>query len=136
MSARAPCSRLYAELVCEVEAGSRRAPHRHRHPKRRLSAYQARERDMSDPLYRKELLRLAADARGAGRLTRPHGTATAHNPACGDRVTVDVALEDGRIAALAHHDPGLCADPGLGRDPGRGRQGPGPRAALRPCATG
>ena len=57
---------------------------------------------MSDPLYRKELLRLAADAAGAGRLEGPHGSATAHNPACGDRVTVDVRLQDGRIAALAH----------------------------------
>jgi NifU-like protein involved in Fe-S cluster formation len=57
---------------------------------------------MSDPLYRKELLRLAADATGAGRLPVPHGSATAHNPACGDRVTVDIRLEDGRIAALAH----------------------------------
>lgn len=58
---------------------------------------------MSDPLYRKELLRLAADATGAGRLPGPHGSATAHNPACGDRVTVDLRLEDGRIAVLAHH---------------------------------
>lgn len=58
---------------------------------------------MNDPLYRKELLRLAADAAGAGRLEHPQGTATVHNPACGDRVTVDVDLEDGRISALAHH---------------------------------
>jgi len=58
---------------------------------------------MSDPLYRKELLRLAADATGAGRLAGPHGSATRHNPACGDRVTVDLRLEDGHIAALAHH---------------------------------
>ncbi len=57
---------------------------------------------MSDPLYRKDLLRLAADATGAGRLAHPHGTATAHNPACGDRVTMDVNLENGRITALAH----------------------------------
>jgi NifU-like protein involved in Fe-S cluster formation len=58
---------------------------------------------MSDPLYRKELLRLAADATGAGRLEQPDGSATAHNPACGDRVTVDIRLQDGHIAALAHH---------------------------------
>jgi NifU-like protein involved in Fe-S cluster formation len=58
---------------------------------------------MSDPLYRKELLRLAADAAGAGRLDAPHGSATAHNPACGDRITVDIRLEEGRITALAHH---------------------------------
>lgn len=57
---------------------------------------------MSDPLYRKELLRLAADAVGAGRLSNPDGSATAHNPACGDKVTVEVRLEDGHIAALAH----------------------------------
>jgi nitrogen fixation protein NifU and related proteins len=57
---------------------------------------------MSDPLYRKELLRLAADAAGAGRLENPQGSATVHNPACGDRVTVEVRLENGRIAALAH----------------------------------
>jgi NifU-like protein involved in Fe-S cluster formation len=58
---------------------------------------------MSDPLYRKELLRLAADATGAGRLENPHVSATAHNPACGDRITMDIRLEDGRIVALAHH---------------------------------
>ena len=57
---------------------------------------------MSDPLYRKDLLRLAADAAGAGRLTQPDASATAHNPACGDRVTVDVKMENGRITALAH----------------------------------
>ncbi|HXR94433.1 MAG TPA: iron-sulfur cluster assembly scaffold protein [Rhizomicrobium sp.] len=57
---------------------------------------------MSDPIYRRELLRLAADAVGAGRLEAPHGSATLHNPACGDRVTVDLTLEDGRIAGLRH----------------------------------
>jgi NifU-like protein involved in Fe-S cluster formation len=57
---------------------------------------------MSDALYRKDLLRLAADAAGAGRLARPDASATAHNPACGDRVTVDLALENGRIVAIAH----------------------------------
>ena len=58
---------------------------------------------MSDPIYRRELLRLAADAVGSGRLEIPHGSATLHNPACGDRVTVDITLEKGRIAALKHH---------------------------------
>jgi NifU-like protein involved in Fe-S cluster formation len=57
---------------------------------------------MSDPLYKPALLRLAADATGAGRLGVPCGTATAYNPACGDKVTIDVALEDGRIVAIAH----------------------------------
>ncbi len=56
---------------------------------------------MSDPLYKKALLRLAADATCAGRLPEPHGTGSAHNPTCGDRVTVDLAVEDGRIAGIA-----------------------------------
>jgi nitrogen fixation NifU-like protein len=55
-----------------------------------------------DPLYRREILRLAADAAGAGHLTAPDASATIHNPACGDRVTVELALQDGRISALAH----------------------------------
>jgi NifU-like protein involved in Fe-S cluster formation len=55
-----------------------------------------------DPLYRRELLRLAADAVGAGHLPAPHAAATAHNPACGDRVTVEITLVDGRVTALAH----------------------------------
>jgi len=55
-----------------------------------------------DPLYRKEMLRLAADATGAGSLPAPDGAGTAHNPACGDRVTVAVTLAGGRVTALAH----------------------------------
>ena len=58
---------------------------------------------MSDPLYKKEILRLAADAAGSGRLTVPCGSGTVHNPTCGDKVTMDVAVEGGRIAAVAHN---------------------------------
>jgi len=56
---------------------------------------------MSDPLYKKPLLRLAADAAGAGRLAEPDCTGAAHNPACGDKVTADLVLENGRIKAIA-----------------------------------
>ena len=55
-----------------------------------------------DPLYRREILRLAADATGAGHLPAPDVVATVRNPACGDRVTVELALADGRVEALAH----------------------------------
>ena len=55
-----------------------------------------------DPLYRRELLRLAADATDAGHLPAPDTAATVRNPACGDQVTVELALKDGRITALAH----------------------------------
>lgn len=58
---------------------------------------------MSDALYRKELLRLAADAHGAGHLSGPHKMGVAHNPTCGDRVSVELALDaGGRITAVAH----------------------------------
>ena len=57
---------------------------------------------MSDPLYRKEILRLAADAHGAGRLANATATGTAHNPTCGDKVTVHLELDsDGRVTAVA-----------------------------------
>ena len=55
-----------------------------------------------DPLYRREILRLAANATGAGHLPSPDAVATVHNPACGDRVTVELALAEGRISALGH----------------------------------
>jgi nitrogen fixation NifU-like protein len=59
--------------------------------------------ELSDPLYRKEILRLAADAAGAGRLASPDASATLNNPACGDRITLDLALAGGRVTALGHH---------------------------------
>jgi nitrogen fixation protein NifU and related proteins len=58
--------------------------------------------EQEDPLYRREILRLAANATGAGPLAQADASATVHNPACGDRVTVELALEDGRISALGH----------------------------------
>jgi NifU-like protein involved in Fe-S cluster formation len=56
---------------------------------------------MSDALYSKALLRLAADAHAAGRLVSPDATGMAFNPACGDKVTVDLSLRDGHIADIA-----------------------------------
>ncbi len=56
----------------------------------------------SDPLYGKALLRLAADAPGAGRLAAPDARAMVSNPACGDQVTVELRLDGPNIAALAH----------------------------------
>jgi nitrogen fixation protein NifU and related proteins len=55
-----------------------------------------------DPLYRREVLRLAADAVGAGHLAAPDVRASVHNLACGDRVTVEMTLSGGRVTALAH----------------------------------
>jgi nitrogen fixation protein NifU and related proteins len=57
---------------------------------------------MSDLPYSTEVLRLAAEACGAGRLPPPSASHTEHNPACGDRSTVDLRIEEGRITAIAH----------------------------------
>ena len=57
---------------------------------------------MSDPLYSLDVLRLAAGAKGAGRLGEPDGTGSEHNPACGDRSTVDLMIENGAVTAMAH----------------------------------
>ena len=61
---------------------------------------------MSDDLYQEALVALAKSGAGAGRLDSPDGTATADNPLCGDRVTVDVKLDGDRIDSLAHKTRG------------------------------
>jgi NifU-like protein involved in Fe-S cluster formation len=53
-------------------------------------------------IYNAAMLRLAAEAAGAGRLPAPDGSAEVINPVCGDRITVDIALQDGRIARLGY----------------------------------
>ena len=58
---------------------------------------------MSDPLYAKPLLRLAANAIGAGRLNPFDAEGHAHNPTCGDRVSVTLRFDGaGRISEIAH----------------------------------
>ncbi len=47
-------------------------------------------------------MRLAANATGAGSLENPDAEGTLDNPTCGDRITIQVKLEDGRITELAH----------------------------------
>jgi nitrogen fixation protein NifU and related proteins len=58
---------------------------------------------MSDPLYAKDLLRLAAAATGAGRLETFDVEGSAHNPTCGDRIAVTLRIDgDGRIIEIGH----------------------------------
>ena len=66
---------------------------------------------MSSPdLYQEGLLRLARSENRAPRLARPDGRATLDNPLCGDQVTFEVEVREGRIAALARRVRGcvLC----------------------------
>lgn len=64
----------------------------------------------SDALYQDALLRLARAGKGSGRLAAPSATGSRDNPLCGDDVTMDVAVRDGRVADLGHRVRGcvLC----------------------------
>jgi nitrogen fixation protein NifU and related proteins len=53
-------------------------------------------------IYNARMLRLAAEAAGAGRLPEPAASAEIVNPVCGDRITVDVRTADARIAAIGY----------------------------------
>lgn len=55
---------------------------------------------MSAPLYNKDILRLAAGIPHHQRLEAPDATVEKRSPTCGSRVIVDVAMTDGRVAAL------------------------------------
>ena len=57
---------------------------------------------MIDELYQKELLRHAAAAVGHGRIEAPDATVTVDNPLCGDRVTLDLSMREGRVAQISH----------------------------------
>ena len=61
-------------------------------------------------LYQEAIKRAAAAATGGGELDRADGEARLDNPLCGDRVRVQVILDSGRIAAIAHQTRGclLC----------------------------
>lgn len=57
---------------------------------------------MVDELYQKALLRLAANATGAGSIDTPDVELTLDNPTCGDRVSVQLKVTDGHITEFAH----------------------------------
>lgn len=61
-------------------------------------------------LYHEAIVAAARRAEGAGRLARPDASASVDNPLCGDRVSMDVQLDAGRLSAIAHRVRGclLC----------------------------
>jgi len=65
---------------------------------------------VSDDLYQAAIVDLARAAHGAGKIENAPASATIDNPLCGDRASVDLAFESGRISALAHRIRGclLC----------------------------
>ncbi len=65
---------------------------------------------MNDELYQQAILELARRARDAGRLEAPQASVTIDNPLCGDRITLDLNLADGRVQEVGHKVRGclLC----------------------------
>jgi len=63
---------------------------------------------MIDAPYSDQILGLAANMPGAGRLATPDASAERVAKLCGSRVTVDVVIEDGRITDFAQ-DVKACA---------------------------
>ncbi len=61
---------------------------------------------MTSDLYHRRIIEAAKRAREQGRLAAAEVTVTRDNPLCGDRITLDLRLEDGRIAALGHRTRG------------------------------
>ena len=64
----------------------------------------------ADSLYQDAIKRFAQAAHGHGTLENATGEARLSNPLCGDRVRMQLALDAGRIAAIAHETRGclLC----------------------------
>jgi nitrogen fixation NifU-like protein len=61
---------------------------------------------MTEELYNQAIIEAAKATDHAGRLEAPDGTATADNPLCGDRVTLDLKSRDGCITEIAHKTRG------------------------------
>ena len=79
---------------------------------------------MSDDIYQRAIKELARAGHGAGRLDAPTVSARLDNPLCGDRITLDLRMDGGRIVALGHETKGcllcLAAASLIGREaPGR-----------------
>lgn len=65
---------------------------------------------MSENIYQQGIKVLAAAEHGAGHVENADATVTQDNPLCGDRVTLELKLQNGRITALSHNVRGclLC----------------------------
>ncbi|TVQ36214.1 MAG: iron-sulfur cluster assembly scaffold protein [Geminicoccaceae bacterium] len=65
---------------------------------------------MSADLYDDAIKALAQASRGQGRLEAPDVTVTVDNPLCGDRITLDLALDGDHVSATGHQVRGclLC----------------------------
>lgn len=63
---------------------------------------------MSEDLYAKELLRWAADTSSAGSISGEKVSATVNNAMCGDRITLDFAVDPTHEIYECRHDTKAC----------------------------
>jgi nitrogen fixation NifU-like protein len=65
---------------------------------------------MTADIYKDQIVALAKARQKDGRLDDPDASVTLDNPLCGDRITLDVKVAEGRIADIGHHVRGcmLC----------------------------
>ena len=56
---------------------------------------------LTEPLYTRDILRLAASVAPCEPLARTDGAAELRSPTCGSKIAVAVMIEDGRIAAMS-----------------------------------
>ena len=90
---------------------------------------------MTEGVYAQALRDLARAADGAGTLAEPQVRVAVDNPLCGDRVTIDLTLANGRIAALAHKVRGCMLCEAAAATIGRHALGASP-SRLRAVADG
>ncbi|HEV7481083.1 MAG TPA: iron-sulfur cluster assembly scaffold protein [Roseiarcus sp.] len=63
---------------------------------------------MINEIYNQRILELAGNIPRLGRLAKPDASAKAHSRLCGSTVTIDLCMQDGRVADFAH-DVKACA---------------------------
>jgi len=56
---------------------------------------------MLDEVYNRRILELASDIPRQGRLPHPDASATAHSKLCGSTVTIDLAMQGGKVIDFA-----------------------------------
>jgi nitrogen fixation NifU-like protein len=61
---------------------------------------------VSDSLYNEAIVAAGRDRSHAGRLDHPDRSVTRDNPLCGDRVTLDLALDGRQVREVAHKTRG------------------------------
>ena len=93
--------------------------------------------DLND-LYQETIVDHSKRPRNKGALAHPTHRAEGYNPLCGDRVTIEVNVEDGRISGLGFEGAGCAistASASLLTEALRGKRRPKPKRPLTNSTT-